>query len=96
MLFSEKMPRIPQPRRADLWKEYRVLCSALALRVKLRKEGRTATEEELAPLRESARKANGILAEYGFLPSFFPESEDFFETLVKELEAVADGPSRED
>ncbi len=96
MLFSEKMAQIPQPRRADLWKEYRVLCTALALNVRLKKEDRTPTEEELSSLREAAITANGILNEYGFSPSFFPEERDFFKKLIHELSAIASNPSKQD
>ncbi len=96
MIFSEKMKAIPQPRRADLWTEYRTLCTALALQVKLKKENRTPTEEELFSLRKAAENANKILEEYGFSPSFFPQSETFFEQLTEELSAVAKNPSKED
>lgn len=96
MIFSEKMKSVPQPRRADLWTEYRTLCTALALQVKLKKENRKASEEELSPLRKAAENANKILEEYGFPPSFFPQSETFFEQLTEELSAVANHPSQHD
>ncbi|MBO5214528.1 MAG: hypothetical protein J6B86_07150 [Clostridia bacterium] len=96
MIFSEKMKAIPQPRRADLWNEYRVLCTALALQVTLKRENRPPTEEELLPLKTTANNANAILSEYGFDPSFFPESEDFFNLLINELSAVRSNPARGD
>ena len=95
MLFPEKMSAVPQPRRADLWREYRTLCTALSLQVKLRREGRTATEDELS-LREAAGKANGILAEFGMAPSFFPEDADFLEKLLETLSAARKSPRRPD
>ncbi len=96
MIFSEKMKAIPQPRRADLWNEYRVLCTALALQVTLKRENRTPTEEELRPLKTAANNANAILSEYGFDPSFFPEQEDFFNLLLDELSAVRSNPTKGD
>ena len=93
MIFSEKMKAVPQPRRADLWTEYRTLCTALALQVKLKKENRSASEEELYPLRKAAENANKILEEYGFSPSFFPRSETFFQQLTEELSAIANHPT---
>ena len=96
MIFSEKMKTIPQPRRADLWNEYRVLCTALALQVTLKRENRPPAEEELRPLKTAANHANAILSGYGFEPSFFPENEDFFNLLIDELSAVRNNPRNED
>ncbi len=96
MIFSEKMALVPQPRRAALWTEYRTLCTALALQVNLRRERRTATEEELNPLKDAAKKANEILAEFGMEPSFFPEREDFFPLLTEELASIAKSPKHRD
>ncbi len=96
MVFDEKMAQIPQPRRADLWQEYRVLSTALALELRVKKQGRTVTEEELAPLKEAAEKANHILAEYGFSPSFSPEANDFFPRLTEELRQIMAKPRKED
>ncbi len=88
MIFSEKVKAIPQPPRADLWNEYPVLCTALALKVTLKRENRPPAKEELLPLKTAANNANAILSEYGFDPSFFPEQEDFFNLLIDELSAV--------
>ncbi len=96
MLFDEKMAKIPQPRRADLWKEYRTLCTALVLEVRAKKQARAVTEEELAPLKEAATAADGILAEYGFSPSFFPKEEDFFPKLCEELRQIMAKPRKKD
>ena len=96
MLFPEKMSAVPQPRRADLWREYRTLCTALSLQVKLRREERPPTEAELSPLREAAGKANGILAEFGMTPSFFPTDAEFFAKLLEELSAAMKAPRRPD
>ncbi|MBP3300341.1 MAG: hypothetical protein J6M34_02405 [Clostridia bacterium] len=96
MLFSEKMSQVPQPDRADLWREYRTLCTALALNVKLRKEAREATEAELSPLQEAARKANELLARHGMAPSFFPEKSDFLHLLTEELQRIMEQPSNRD
>lgn len=96
MVFSEKMKAIPQPRRADLWGEYRVLCTALALQVTLKRENRPPTEEELRPLKTASNNANAILSEYGFSPSFFSEQEDFFDLLLDELSAVRENNSDND
>lgn len=94
MLFSEKLTQIPQPARAALWQEYRTLCTALSLHVTLNKEHRSPNEEELAPLKQAAGQANAILKEYGFPPSFFPESEDFFSRLTEEMTAIAHAPPK--
>lgn len=96
MLFSEKMANVPQPRRAELWKEYRTLCSALALKVALRRENRPAAKEELEALRQAAKRADRILAEYGMEPSFTPDSPDFLSRLLRELEEISRQPKRED
>ena len=96
MLFSEKMANVPQPRRAELWKEYRTLCSALALKVTLRRENRPPKEEELEALRQAAQRADRILAEYGMEPSFAPDSPDFLPQLLRELEEIASQPKRKD
>ncbi len=96
MLFSEKMSLIPQPRRANLWQEYRTLCTGLALHITLKKEQRLPTPEELVPLRQAARQANAILEEYEFSPSFFPDKEDFFPLLIEELTRISHTPSRKD
>ncbi|MBQ4323008.1 MAG: hypothetical protein IJC19_03630 [Clostridia bacterium] len=96
MLFSEKMARVPQPRRADLWSEYRVLCTALSLQVRRKKEGRNPSEEELIPLKNAAKRANDILLEQGMEISFFPENESFFDALVTELTAIMNTPSDKD
>lgn len=96
MLFSEKMKKIPQPDRAMLWNEYRTLCSALTLNAALKKENRLPSPEELAPLRNGAERANRILAEQGFEPSFFPAEPNFFELLLRELDAVMQAPSATD
>lgn len=96
MLFSEKMIQIPQPRRRALWDTYRILCTALVLNVTLKKENRAPTEEELRPLRDAAQTANGILAEFHFPPSFFPEKDEFFSLLLEELFAVSKHPSGKD
>ena len=96
MLFSEKMSKVPQPDRADLWREYRTLCTALALNVKLRKEAREAAEEEILPLMQAARKANELLARHGMAPSFFPEKSDFLLLLTEELQRIMEQPSNGD
>lgn len=96
MLFSEKMAQVPQPHRADLWREYRTLCTALALNVKLRKEAREATEAELSPLQDAARKANELLERHGMPPSFFPEKSDFLLLLTEELQRIMEQPSNGD
>ena len=96
MLFSEKMTQIPQPQRAELWKEYRTLCTALALNVTLRKENREARDAELSPLREAAKRADVILTEEGFAPSFAPDEEDFFPRLLNELNEIMKNPSSKD
>lgn len=96
MLFSEKMTKIPQPQRRALWDSYRILCTALTLNATLQKEKRSPSEEELSPLRASAQTANGILAEFQFTPSFFPEQEDFFPRLLEELSAISKHPSGKD
>ena len=96
MIFSEKMSRVPQPRRADLWTQYRTLCTALALQVTVGKENRSPTEEELTPLKQAAETANSILSEYGMTPSFFPQQNDFFCLLTEELTKVAHSPKRND
>lgn len=96
MLFSEKMSRIPQPQRGELWQEYRVLCTAFPLNVQLKKENRTPTEKELAPLRDAAKKADKILCSCGQSPSFFPDEGDFWNRLMQELTAVKDSPTKGD
>lgn len=96
MLFSEKMTATPQPRRAELWREYRTLCRALSLRVRLNKEGRAPTEDEVAPLRDAAERANRILEEQGMEPSFFPAEPNFFALLLQELDALMKTPSNQD
>lgn len=96
MLFSEKLTQIPQPARADLWTEYRTLCTAITLQVTLNKEQRSPKGNELEPLRQAAKRANDILQEYGFPPSFFPEAEDFFSRLTQELTAIAHAPRKGD
>ena len=96
MLFSEKMSQVPQPQRAELWKEYRTLCTALALNVTLRKENRPPREAELIPLREAAKRADAILTEAGFPPSFVPDEEDFFPKLLNELNEIMKNPSSKD
>ena len=94
MLFSEKLTQIPQPARAALWQEYRTLCTALSLQITLNKERRSPNEAELVPLKQAAAQANAILKEYGFPPSFFPESEDFFSQLTVEMTSIANTPSK--
>ena len=96
MLFSEKLAQIPQPQRAALWKEYRTLTTAAALKIRIQKEDRLPTEEELNPLRQSARDANGILSAFGFLPSFFPEEDRFFELLTEELDRIKKASNEKD
>lgn len=96
LLFSDKMTKIPQPRRADLWDCYRTLCTALALNVTLTREERPPTEEELTPLKQGAERANLILAECGMEPSFFPEAENFFPLLLAELTKITHQPKRKD
>ena len=96
MIFSEKMKAVPQPHRAELWTQYRTLCTALSLQVRLKKENRTASEAELIPLRKAAQTANEILESNGFPPSFFPQSKTFLEELLEELSAVANHPDKQD
>ncbi|MBQ1965775.1 MAG: hypothetical protein II348_03785 [Clostridia bacterium] len=96
MLFSEKMSRIPQPHRAELWQQYRTLCSALAINVQIKKENRTPSEQELAPLREAAKKADEILLEFGQDPCFFPHRDGFWNRMLEELTAVKDSPTKGD
>ncbi len=96
MLFDEKMARIPQPRRADLWGEYRILCTALALELRATRQQREITADEIAPLKEAAEKANGILKEFEISPSFFPEEADFLPRLTEELRQIMAKPRRED
>ncbi|MBO5248386.1 MAG: hypothetical protein J6B54_03700 [Clostridia bacterium] len=96
MLFSEKMAQVPQPRRADLWSQYRILCNALALNVRLKKENRSPAEAELMPLKTAAKTANDILSQFGMEPSFFPESEAFFDLLIQELSEIRSAPAKGD
>ena len=96
MLFSEKMKQIPQPDRAALWDRYRTLCTALALEVRLRKEQRTASEEELHPLKQAAAEADALLGKHGFPPSFRPEDPKFFVMLTEELHNIANSPREKD
>lgn len=96
MIFSEKMAKIPQPQRGELWNQYRVLCTALVLNIQAKKENRTVTEEEIAPLQTAAKRANEILQDFGFTPSFFPDQPDFFPRLIQELTAVKNAPSTGD
>ena len=96
MLFSEKMAQFPQPQRAALWDEYRTLCTALALQVTLRKENRDPRDGELIPLREAAKRADALLTEGGFEPSFYPEQADFFPRLLAELTQIINTPSTKD
>lgn len=88
MLFSEKMKLAPQPQRAALWKEFRILGRALVLHTRLANEGRLPTEEELLPFRKAALRANALLAEASLPPSFDPEAEDFFLRLTEELNRI--------
>ena len=96
MLFSEKMSRIPQPRRADLWKEYQTLCTVLSLRAGQKKTGIAPAEADLIPLRHAAKNANTILSEFGMSPSFFPEDPDFYAKLLAELDAIMAAPAEKD
>lgn len=96
MLFSEKMSRIPQPHRAELWQQYRTLCSALAINVQIKKENRIPTEQELMPLKEAAKKADEILRTFGQSPSFFPDRDNFWNRLLEELTAVKEAPTKGD
>lgn len=96
MLFSEKMARIPQPCRAELWSQYRILCKALALNVILKNENRSPAEAELLPLKAAAKTANDLLSQFGMEPSFFPESTAFFELLLQELSEIRDAPAKGD
>lgn len=92
MLFSEKLSEIPQPDRAVLWEQYTVLCTALSLRVTLRREERNVRESELAPLRRAAREANRILAAHALAPSFFPDDPEFYTKLLSELDQITNEP----
>lgn len=88
MLFSEKIALVPQPERAKLWREFRILGRALILQSRLEKEGRGPEDGELTPLRQAAQRANEILSKFDLSPSFFPEDGDFLLRLTAELNKI--------
>lgn len=92
MLFSEKLSEIPQPDRAALWEQYTVLCTALSLRVKLKRENRPPSEEEMEPLKKAATQANRILRKHSLSPSFFPDDPEFYSRLLLELDNITNEP----